>query len=272
MNNYIAKLFQIFLVLSIILISTQTINANYSFEENVYISSILKDKGGTPVEVGVVTLNENQSQEFNLEFMYEFEGKMLDSKCTHNVVFENDLKYQKRVYCNIPTQEENGIYTVMIKLSNPTNDEVLYEISETFFYDSKESYASLSFEENDRGTQVTINLRGENITEETAIYHNIPQQVLNNITPQNKDSLIKSSKEFEIIEQNPIISWNVDSRDEEIEYTILNKSVDDTYKKEFNTYPVEDRSITTVVLFSIVVLLIIIFLPLLKKREKVHQN
>ena len=273
MDNCKFKLFQVLIIISTMIISSQTISASYSFEENVYISSILKDEYGTPTRIGVVILNEDESLEFDLEFSYKYNNEILNRKCSHNIIFEDNLKYQKKVYCDIPKQEENGMYTAIIKLSNPTSNEELYMINETFFYDSKESYALLSFQENDRGTQVTIDLSNENISDDTTIYHDIPREVINSITPENKDLVIDSDKEFKIIEQNPIISWNVDSRDERIEYIILNKSVDESLKKQFQTYPSENDSITTVVIFSIVVLLIIIFLPLLKNiRNKKSNN
>lgn len=270
MNKYHLKklpIIQLFLTILITLSLIQVVNANYSYEDNIYVSNVLSDGEGTPLRLGVVILNQNQSQEFDLEFSYVFNGEELNNKCTHGVIFEDELRYQKKVYCDIPTQETNGMYTAQIKIFNNSQSSAIYELNETFFYNSKNSYGVTSFEEIDRGTQITIDLNNENITEETTIYHDIPRQVLNNINPQNKDSLIESNKEFEIIEQNPIISWKVDSRDTSIEYVLLNKSVNNTYKNEFNTYPVEDRSITAVVLFSIVVLLIIIFLPLLKKRK-----
>lgn len=269
MNDYVQKYkhkFKIILVLIIFSFLVQNINANYSYEENIYSSGILNDGDGIPTRMGVVVLNDNDNQDFRLEFSYKFNDETLENKCVHEVVFEDDLRYQKKIYCGIPTRENNGYYEVTISVISQEN-ETLHQIREEFFYNSKNSFGLMSFLEYELGTQITIDLSKENITQNTTIYHDIPSTVLESINSQNKNSLISSEKEFQVIEENPIISWSVSSGEEEIQYTLLNRTVENVEKQEFKTYPAQDRSVSTVIIFSIIVLLIIIFLPLFRRKQ-----
>lgn len=259
-------------ILCIFIFSIQFVIADFSYQENVKISDILVDKSGTPVELGVVIFNENRGASFDVILNYAFEGEMLKTKCSNSIEFQNNLTYQKKVYCSIPKQELNGVYTAYVELINKSTNEKLYNFSKEFFYNSKDQFAITTFKNTQNGTVVSIDLRYENISSETIILHDIPKGVLENITRDQKDSLIQSSKEFEIVRENPIISWKVDNRDDKIEYTIINKSVNNSYKNQFKTYPSEDESITIVVIFSIIVLLIIIFLPLFRKNNNKNEK
>ncbi len=244
------------------------LHANEFETGDFYISGVTYTSEKVVDKIRLVILNNDKFQNNDeLQLTYDFNNDTLVNNCRHSIIFNDDNSYQKKVYCPIPYQSENGVYTVYAKIVR--DDSSLVELDPfIFFYDSNTTFSNLIFRVTPQGTQITIHLP-ENLEERDLIYHDIPLSAIGKITEDNKGSKIQSDKEFLIIQENPIIAWEVSSKEEKIEYTLLNTTLDDEQKAQFATYKKEQDSISTIIIFSIVVLLIIIFAPfILKSRKK----
>lgn len=233
-----------------------------------YISGVTYTTEKVVDKIGLVVLNNDKFQTNDLlELTYRFNNETLANTCKHSIIFNDDNSYQKKIYCPIPYQSNNGIYEVDAKVSRDGTTLVKLDTFR-FFYDSNTTFSNIIFRVTPQGTQINIHLP-KGLEEGDLIYHDIPLSAVGKITEENKDLVIQSEKPFIIIEENPVIAWEVSSKEEKIEYTLLNTTLDEEQKTQFSTYKKEESSISTIIIFSIVVLLIIIFAPfILKSRKK----
>lgn len=254
----------VYLILALSCITTLSYSQEITAED-FYISGISYSKNQIADKIGIVILNNEKFQDNDeLQVNYIFNDNILANSCKHTVVFNDDSSYNKKIYCPIPTQVENGLYTIQTKLIR--EDKVLKELKEySFFYDSNKTFSTMKFTQTPKGVNIKLILP-ENLEDGDIIYHEIPKEVLPLVTPSTKKDVISSNKEYIIIEEDPIIAWEVSAKDTEIEYTLLNNSVEESQKVDFKTYKQDENSISIVVIFSIVVLLIIIFVPFFFKK------
>lgn len=261
--------FKLIMALLVAFVSVVSFSHANEFETgDFYISGVTYTSEKVVDKIGLVILNNDKFQNNDeLQLRYDFNNETLANNCRHSIIFNDDNSYQKKVYCPIPYQSENGVYTVYSKIVR--GDSTLVELEPfTFFYDSNTTFSNLVFRVTPQGTQITIHLP-ENLEEGDLIYHDIPLSAVGEITDENMATKIQSDREFIIVQENPIIAWEVSSKEEKIEYTLLNTTLDEEQKAQFATYKKEQDSISTIIIFSIVVLLIIIFAPfILKSRKK----
>ncbi|MFP4402696.1 MAG: hypothetical protein ACLFPL_05720 [Candidatus Nanoarchaeia archaeon] len=278
MRAYFTKQFgfviTLFFICTNIMLSLGFAELQYSaeeYQEFVLFSSIIDNENYLAERISIDIVNDEilrGNEEIIVEFM--FNENMLESRCEFESIFENENSYQKKVYCPIPKQSEKGVYTLRLLIQSTEetqkNPFLLDEIE--FFYSPNTVQYPLRFQNTPQGTKVIISINSENRTQTQIIHHDIPTQVITEITPENKDQLISSQREFEIINSNPIISWEVGPEDEMIEYTLLNTTVDEQTKTEFNTYEYEkDIILTQGVVAIILLLLLFIFVPFFMKSK-----
>ena len=233
--------------------------------QDIYISGVGYSSQNYIDKIGIVVLNNGNIQDNDMLIVeFTFNKEMLENTCKHEIIFNSKNSYNKNIYCPIPSQETNGLYSANIKLQR--NEKTLLELEPyEFYYNSMNSFSKTTFTNTPQGTQVQISLP-QNIEIGDIIHHEIPKEVIPLITPQTQDSLISSEKKFKIIKQDPIIAWEVTSKSETIEYVVLNSTINETQKVDFKTYAKEERPLSTLVIFSIVGLLVIIFVPLFFKK------
>jgi hypothetical protein len=264
--------------LSLLLLNVISPHGFSSIEENkeaysstIFFSKVITSDDFVPERLSIDTINnEILNQNETVIVQYSFNNNSLDETCEFDTVFEDKNSYQKKVYCPVPVQDENGIYTFELFVEDRENVEPSrVKLSEkSIFYNSNKSQFPLKFTKVDRGTLVTIAINEEFEGENSKIiHHEIPKEVFELITPQNKDRLIDSQKKFEIVKADPIISWEVGPSDEELEYTLLDASVDENTKSKFNTYESENDTVTQGVIIVILLVLLFIFVPFFLKRK-----
>ena len=259
--NILVKIVSIFIILSVLSMSFGT---NITVKD-IYVSGASYSQNQVLDKVGVVVLNNGKFENQDvLQIDYKFNDKILANKCQHTLIFSDNSSFQKKIYCPIPTQFENGLYSIEVSVLRDENELIKLESIE-FFYDSTQSFATTRFTQTPEGTKVKIYLP-DNLSDGDIIQHEIPKEVLERVTLLNKDQVIQSQKEFIIIQEDPIIAWEVSSKEESIEYTIVNKTVSEEEKLGFETSKQEENSITIIAIFIIIVLLIIIFVPFFFKK------
>ncbi|MFT4244713.1 MAG: hypothetical protein ACMXYB_04650 [Candidatus Woesearchaeota archaeon] len=265
------KYSQLLLLLCLINLFLIEFSFSNSFEDSIYISSISKDQNFIPQRVGLIIENSELIRTGDvLQFSFLFDNKQVKEKCSHSINFINSNSSHRIVYCPIPTQENSGIYNIKISLLR--NDKELYSFEDLLYYNSPNLSTAIQFERVSEGTRVSIKIIDEELDFPIKFLHEIPKKVLERLTLENKNSKIKSNLTFKIERENPIISWEVYSREQQIDYILLDREVDELSKSEFNTYPYTENTLNFVVIFSILILLIIIFIPLFFKSHKEVKN
>lgn len=237
-----------------------------AYSSSISFSKTLKNANFVPERFSIDIMNsEVLTHDETVIVEYIFNDKLLEKKCEFDVAFENKYSYQKKVYCPIPPQSETGVYSLSLFVKDENNNQIepvkLSEIS--VYYNSNESKYPIEFRDVEEGTQVTIAINHKfDDNNSVVIHHQIPKEVIAEITPQNRGKLIASQKEFSIVEVDPIISWEVGPKDEELEYTLLDTSVDENTKSKFNTYEPENNALTQgIIIIIIVLILLFIFVP-----------
>lgn len=186
-----------------------------------------------------------------------------DGLCAQDFLNVNGL-YGK-VICPIEKFGE-GNY----KLEGQIRDEEGEVISKSTFvfsnYNKAVSY--YEFEEIDGETLIKIKIEGEG--ENVEVLSEIPKEVIELLTLENKDSLIESDLEYEIIKEDPLIAWNVDKIPKDINYTIKKEiSIED--RNNFGL-EIRDAAGSNVLIYFVFFLLILVlylsFKPALNKKNE----
>ncbi len=220
-----------------------------------------------------------QNETFRASYDFDFRGNFTQEDYFVVQYSHNDGEFQefcrkqiksssssvfKKITCEFDSQGE-GNYVLRAKVTSP--DTTKYQF-ESQFYESKKAYGYYSFENlGENSTLVRMHLEG-NLTN-ARVYSDIPSEVISLLTPENKDSLVVSNKSYEIIEQNPLIAWNVDRIPQDVEYEVK-KDISKSEQQDFSM--VIEESTTFSVLkylagFGILVILFLIGLPLFKHKK-----
>lgn len=237
-------------------------------EDLFTISGIEQDENFIPLRISITVFNDN----FfvlgdNLQINYRFNEQEISQICSHEISFANENSIQKRIYCPVPVQLVSGLYQAEILILRDSQKLISQNIS--FFYNSPNSLATHHFRLVPEGTEVTINIQNIDNQELFELYHSIPNTVIPRLTYENRDNLILSENDFIIIQENPIVSWQVTSREERIQYIILDKELSEEEKVQFASYTIPKESgLNLILLFSILILLLIIFVPFFTFKKK----
>ncbi|MCH8519382.1 MAG: hypothetical protein LAT82_01365 [Nanoarchaeota archaeon] len=260
-----------FNLIIILMIAQFTFSFSSTLEDSFYITSISKDSDFVPQRIGLVVENSDLILENDkLKISFIFENQKVLEHCNHNLNFLEESSSHRIVYCPIPTQDISGIYEVQIFLIR--NGEEILIGNDSFYYNSPKQNIVHDFKNTPQGTLVTIKITDENIEFPFRLFHEIPKEVIDRITKDTINTLISSEQEFKIERENPIISWEVTSREQQIDYVILDKEVSDDVKNDFKSYPYQENTLNFIVVFSILILLLIIFVPLVLRSQKSKNN
>lgn len=194
----------------------------------------------------------------NLFFNNESKGNI----CLQELNSEDNTYYSK-IICEVP-KLGNGDYEFVAEIDginvkeSITNNEYVFE----------NNTAKTSFIDNlDNTTTVVIDVEGNG--ENLVIYNKIPKEVISLITKDIKNDLIKSELNFDIIEEDPLIAWNIEKAPTKINYTI-NKQISNDDRKNFKVILKNDNNFMLLKYFIfllIFVIIILIILPILKKKK-----
>lgn len=205
---------------------------------------------------------------FELDFMYE--GKLFENVCVRDLNFDEGVVFTK-IVCDVDDLGD-GRYVFFAKILR--EGEVLAEdVNQNFLFG--EIVAVLSFEVLDNDyTFVKIDVVGEG--ENLVVENRIPKDVISFIDENNKAEYIVSDFEYEILESDPLIAWNVEKAPVSINYTIKTK-VMKAAEKSFEIGIVESRGfgLLEVFLFASILFFVgLIFWPFFCKdrRSKVKNE
>ncbi len=173
-----------------------------------------------------------------------------------------------KITCIVPKDYDLGEYVFtahIIRDNNIVKTEKAYvNLNENFKSD-------ILFKELE-GNKTLIELRFENTTQIRGNYileHEIPKSVIALLNDDNKDFLITSPLEYQILKEDPLIAWSIDKAPSKINYT-MNKRISEDQKAEFSVDIKKDNyfsKMSYVVLFLIIIIVVAAFYPLLKKKK-----
>lgn len=169
----------------------------------------------------------------------------------------------EKITCDV-VNIENGEYLFDAKIIR--NDEIIFQVKnvENFFDKVK---ANIEFNVIGNKTEIIINVDGEG--DSLRVYHEIPKSAIASLTEDNRNDLINTDFEFEIIEEDPLIAWNVEEIPTTINYT-MNKKITREDMENFNVSITENEEfkLFKYIIVGLIILIVIISLkPIVKKKK-----
>jgi len=223
-------------------------------------------------EVSYVSGNIDKKDYFQLETYYSKnisdQDKLIKTNCIQKLDNPEQISYRK-ITCQIP-KVVPGKFTYIGKIikGSDSKKEVIYSKIISKYY-SPEFNSTLDFKYlGNNKTQIIIKIN-KNVSN-LKVFSYIPKSIINSLTPKNKNSLIKSEKDFEIINKDPLIAWNVEKAPVTIKYTI-NKKISSKDRARFNIQVTKDTPefnyFKYLIIFLTLLLLISILKPILFKKK-----
>ncbi len=203
---------------------------------------------------------------FNLETI--FNGKRKGNICTYKININKNSIFNK-IICEVP---KFGTGKYLFKATLMKNNSVInalennYEIKPIIILDKKTN-STISFVYiNNNKTKIILNIL--NTSKNLIVYNKIPKKVINNLNENNKNSLISSNLNYKIIEEDPLIAWNIKKAPTKIEYTI-NKKID---KKDMQNFSLEIKKNKTFQIFQYITFLLILLIVFLIFNKSLFKN
>lgn len=202
-----------------------------------------------------------ENQDFQFEMQTYYNNEKINKTCSHQ---SNAMS--KTITCEIP-KLGNGEYKFIATMTN-YNGQITKTLQNTqYIYQNTQT--NINFKEIDNNnTEITISITGEST--DLKVNQLIPKEVIAELTPENKDSLITTTTFYQIIESDPLISWNIEKSPANITYTINKKiSLEDRQKFKVEiTQNTPFKIIKVIITLLIIVIILLIFRPLFKKNGK----
>jgi len=256
--------FQIFLVNSTDILTLKSDNFfNYlNFEENTNSSNYI-----VSYEI-LYNKNIEGNIDFNLELIYN--DNLKKNLCVQNLEINNNLIF-KKVNCNIP---KLGSGNYLLKAILIKDKKIVGALENSYTINSiivkeNNSNSQISFEEIEGNkTRITIEIleEGKNLI----VLTKIPKEVIENLNEDNKNSLIETQLDYEIIESDPVIAWNIENSPTKINYTI-NKKIEEKDMKNFKLEIKDTQNFQIfkyLIFFLIFIILILIIKPIIFKSKR----
>lgn len=206
-----------------------------------------------------------KNQEYVFEMNMYYNNEKYEKSCNEKISSKEDTIYNK-ITCQIQKLGD-GEYTFEGNLYEMINDEkilITKTIDKEYIYLEKSSNIKFISNEEDQTTTIIIEVNGDKPVQ---VINTIPKSVIELLTEENQENLIKSNYEYEIIEADPVIAWNIEEPPGTINYTI-NKKISTEEQKEFQIEIKDDPAFKFIkygILVLILVILLLLFRPILKK-------
>lgn len=183
--------------------------------------------------------------------------------CSKTLNLDEDMIFSRKT-CDV---EDMGSGTYQF-IGYVLRDGLVYKKHISTHYLNKDSNSNIEFIDYENQTQVNIYV--DSNLEKVTLYHDIPKEVIPRLTYENMGQYITSSMEFEIIEENPLIAWNLEAPPKNVSYK-LNKKLSDEEKLKFKVNIEETKSFLFFKFLTsalILILVILIFRPILENQSK----
>jgi hypothetical protein len=254
----------IFLVL-ILLFSLNSIYALEGDSNFKFLNFYIDSESQTNKVSYELTYDENLRTDdvFQVEMYYE--GDLVDDNCVKDLIVSSEILFTKFV-CDVP-KSGFGEYTFIGKILRD-GQEINVDLSKHYLEEEGNLF-SLTFDTSlEDKTIINIELNSEG--EDLLIKSRIPKNVIEILNDENKESLIYSELEYEILEEDPLIAWSVDRAPTKINYTI-NKKVSNEDLQDFRI-EVEDslafKGLNYILIFVILLIIFLVFKPLINRIKK----
>ncbi len=193
-----------------------------------------------------------------------FHNGVLKDTCQKSLKRNSDVVSEK-IVCEVQ-KYGGGEYNFISSIS--FNGTIINFLNNTeilpYIYSFNEINSTLEFLDLGDKTQITINLN-QNL-ENIQVTNLIPKEVISNLTQLNKNSLIYSKLDYEILDSDPLIAWNVEKAPTKINYTIQ-KHINLEDQKNF-VIEIKDESLVNKFKWIIYILIIIIIIFTFKNGLK----
>lgn len=183
--------------------------------------------------------------------------------CRKSLDFEDDVIF-KKITCEFEDMGD-GEYKFIGKVMFE-NNELESVVNNIYLYDSVKG--DMKFIVKDKETLIFINIDGNG--EDMLVKQRIPKEVIELLTHENKESLVHSDIPYDILEEDPLIAWNIKETPSSINYTIK-KKVSPADQEKFGLEITENsylQSMEILTYFLVFVFLLLIFMPLVRKKLK----
>jgi hypothetical protein len=176
-------------------------------------------------------------------------AKLIDDSCVKKLDFTQDTFF-KKIICESDKLLQ-GEYTFVGLIMR---EDTQISKSITKLTAEKLSKSIINYEILENETIITIQV--ESKLETYQVEHYIPKEIIAELTLENQHDLIESELEFEILDSDPIIAWNIDESPKTIEYKIKKTS----NSQDLSNLNVKINSSSQVYTYLSYVLYILIFL------------
>ena len=204
-----------------------------------------------------------QGDKFSLEIYYN--KNLLESNCIKELDLGGETLYTKFV-CDVPKLGE-GEYVFVGSILRG-EEEILVEKDIAYEYLGNDVSAQMKFEIEEEKSVIIININGDR--ENVIVQNTIPKSVIEKLTEENREQLIESELDFEIIDEDPLIAWTVDKAPTSFNYTI-NKKIDEEDLSDFKVEIKENNNymILFQIVFVVLILIImwLVFRPMIKRKS-----
>ena len=251
----------LFVYLLVFLSSLFLVNAQEEMFETLYL---VESNESFQIAYGVNDEVIHEGSVFSIDVYFD-DKLMIEDSCFE--VFENIDGFYGKIICPVEDLGD-GNYKIISKMS--LDSEIIF--SNSYVFSSFEDvFSYYEFKDLGDGTQVLIHVEGDGENKEVLSF--IPKEVIELLTLDNVDELIHSDLEFEIVEEDPLIAWNVEKIPTDINYTIKKK----VSKEDLQNFGIEIKegkssNILTYIVFVLFVLVLFFsFKPAFKKKDKLKK-
>lgn len=210
------------------------------------------------------SIETQNDKDYYFEMKFKYNNIIQEKTCEKTLEKNSEIEF-KKIICEVPKLGD-GKYEFIATISDENNN--LIEERKNIQNLYKNTKSEISFIENGEQTTIVIDIEGTD--ENLQVLHEIPKEVIESLTEENKNSLIKTDYEYEIIEEDPLIAWNIDRPPRKINYTI-NKQLTQEERDKFNV-EITEKSYFNFIKYLTILLIagILIFLlyPTIKKKNK----
>lgn len=196
---------------------------------------------------------------FKFEALYD--GEVVNT-CENELIFD-DTSIYKKIVCDV-NKMGDGSYDFVAKIIRDGQTLITLN-NQVYVLDNIN--AQTDFLDLNDSTIVFLNVEGKG--ENLVVSSRIPKEVIENLDDDNKDNLILSDLEYEIIENDPLIAWSIEKAPAKVNYTI-NKKISDVDKENFKleiTQKKEFLLFKAFIFVLIFIIIIIILKPLIFKKK-----
>lgn len=195
-----------------------------------------------------------------------FDDAIVDDSCSKAIEFKETTFY-KKITCEIDKLGP-GNYVFVGQILR--DDKIINKVI-TKQIISNSGTASLNYKILENSTQIEIQV--DSNSENLKIINTIPKEIIAKITEETKTQLINSKQDFEIIESDPIIAWNIDKAPKTIEYEINSKAnIKDLENMEIELQEQTSYTYLTYILYTLIIIIILVLLKPIFKKNKTKQK